>query len=77
MVPKSSTHCAMGLSEREMSKPSKSREKRLKTLPGSALGETLEGEAVVPLGREGLGRSGGWSGSQREVPGRAGPWRAR
>lgn len=38
-------------SQREMSKPSKSREKPLKTLPGSALGETLEGEAVVPLGR--------------------------
>ena len=32
-----------------MSKPSEFREKPLKTLPGSALGETLEGEAVVPL----------------------------
>ena len=37
-------------SQREVSRPSKSREKPLKTLPDSALGETLEGEAVVPLG---------------------------
>ena len=36
-------------SQREISKPSEFREKPLKTLPGSALGETLEGEAVVPL----------------------------